>query len=145
MFHVGRRSLQSGPAVAPLDAPVPLAAVLGLLVAMTLKHYVADFLLQTTWMVRGKEARAGWLAPLGLHLLCHAGLTLAVALAFKPALWWLALADLAVHGLVDRAKALACRRGGWDPSRREFWWLLGFDQLLHQLTNIALAAAFVML
>jgi hypothetical protein len=131
--------------VAPLDAPASLAAVLGLVAALTVKHYLADFLLQTAWMVRGKEARTGWVAPLGLHLLCHAGLTLVVALAVKPALWWLALVDLAVHGLVDRAKALACRWGGWDPSRREFWWLLGLDQLLHQLTNIALAAAFVLL
>jgi hypothetical protein len=23
-----------------------------------------------------------------------------------------------------------------------FWWLMGFDQFLHQVTNIALAAAF---
>jgi hypothetical protein len=32
--------------------------------------------------------------------------------------------------------------GGWEFSQGAYWWLMGFDQFLHQLTNIALTAAF---
>ena len=112
---------------------------------MTLKHYAADFLLQTGWMARGKERPDGWLAPLAVHVLCHAGITLVIALLVAPRLWWLALIDLALHAVIDHGKTLISRRGGWDTQRAEFWWLMGFDQLLHQITNIGLAAAFFVL
>jgi hypothetical protein len=31
------------------------------------KHFVADFPLQSNWMARGKEAETGYLAPLSAH------------------------------------------------------------------------------
>ncbi len=112
---------------------------------MAIKHYAADFLLQTTWMARGKERSPGWFAPLAAHVLCHAGFTLVIALLVAPRLWWLALVDMVLHATIDRGKTLIARRGGWDAQRAEFWWLIGFDQLLHQITNIALVAAFFVL
>ena len=107
-----------------------------------MKHYAADFVLQTTWMARGKEKGEGWFAPLLVHTLCHAGLTLLIALLIAPRLWWLALVDIAAHLAIDRLKAIAALWGRWRADQREFWWLMGFDQFLHQITNIALAAAF---
>ena len=72
-------------------------------------------------------------------------MTLAIVLAVSPRLWWLAIVDLAVHLSVDRGKSLLGQSGAWKPDQPQFWWLLGLDQLVHQLTNICLAAAIVLL
>jgi len=124
-----------------VQAVLTTAAVSGLL---ALKHYLADFVLQTNAMARGKERAQGWLVPLCAHGLCHAGIALAIALALAPRLWWLALLDLAIHLAIDRAKAVIAHRGRWPMSDPRFWWLMGFDQFLHQSTNVGLAAAFVL-
>ncbi|MGO8799050.1 MAG: DUF3307 domain-containing protein [Roseiarcus sp.] len=128
-----------------LGPPVPLWSLCILLVVMALKHYVADFLLQTNWMAHGKERREGWQAPLAVHVLCHGVITLVIMWVVAPRLWWLALVDIAVHATIDRCKTLIGLRGGWDAQRAEFWWLIGFDQMLHQITNIALVAALYVL
>ncbi|WP_430912904.1 DUF3307 domain-containing protein [Methylobacterium sp. sgz302541] len=124
---------------------VPVWTMLVLACTMIVKHYVADFVLQTDWMARGKEQERGWLAPLAAHVGCHMGATLLVALAVAPRLWWLCLVDGAIHFSVDRSKALIGRRGHWTPANVQFWWLLGFDQMLHGLTDIGLVAAFLSL
>jgi hypothetical protein len=130
--------------VPPLNVSVPLASFCALLLVMAFKHFVADFLLQTSWIAHGKERREGWQAPLAVHVLCHAGLTLVIALFVAPRLWWLALVDLVVHAAIDRSKSLIGNRGGWQVNQFQYWWLLGFDQFLHQVTNIALAAALLL-
>lgn len=111
---------------------------------MAAKHVAADFLLQTDWMARGKDRVDGWALPLAAHAGVHALGTLAVALVARPSLWWLALVDFAIHGLIDRGKALVSHRTRWQVTDARFWWLLGFDQFLHQLTNIGLAAALLL-
>ena len=132
-------------------APLPPAAVhaalavTGLSAVFAVKHLAADFLMQTNGMARGKERPSGWFGPLLAHVLCHVGLTLLIVLAVAPGLCWLAAVDFAVHLAVDRAKTLAARRGGWTPDHPQFWWLLGTDQCLHQLTNVGMAAAIVLL
>ena len=124
---------------------VPLGSFCALLLVMALKHFVADFLFQTHWMAMGKERCQGWQAPLAAHVLCHAVLTLCIALVVAPRLWWLALVDLAIHTGVDRCKSVVGHWSGWNMTKSQYWWLLGFDQLLHQITNIGLAAAFYLL
>ncbi len=134
-------------ASAPL-APDAVAAVLtltALSAVFAVKHVAADFLLQTNAMARGKERPRGWLWPLAAHAGCHAALTLAIVLVVAPRLWWLALVDFGVHGVVDRGKSAIAHRAQWPIDRPQFWWLLGFDQALHQLTNLALAAAILLL
>ncbi|WP_246731362.1 DUF3307 domain-containing protein [Methylocapsa sp. S129] len=126
------------PQIGPL---VPLWTFCIVLVAMALKHFVADFALQPKWIAHGKERREGWLAPLALHAFGHAVLTLCVVLVVAPHLWWLALADFVVHAAIDRGKTLIAQRGGWCVDKAGFWWLLGFDQFLHQVTNVAIVAA----
>ena len=37
-----------------------------------IKHLLADFLLQTSWMAKGKELASGWLGPLLAHVALHA-------------------------------------------------------------------------
>ena len=110
-----------------------------------LKHYSADFVFQPNAIARGKEQRQGWLIPLGLHVGIHAAMTLGIVLLVKPRLWWLAIADLAAHFVIDRCKTLVAHWGKWSVDNERFWWQVGADQLLHQLTNLGLAAALVLL
>lgn len=126
---------------AAVQAIVTLAM---LSVIFAVKHVVADFLLQTNAMARGKERRTGWLLPLLAHVACHAALTLLIVLAVVPRLWWLAIVDLVVHMVIDRSKTLIGQDRGWRPDQASFWWLLGFDQCGHQLTNIGLATAILL-
>lgn len=121
---------------------VPLKAVMVLMAVMAVKHFCADFLLQTAAIARGKAAQQRWLAPLLLHALGHAALTLVIAILFFPALWWVAAVEFVVHAGIDRAKVIAGNKARIDTSMTAYWWLLGFDQMLHQLTNIAIVGAF---
>lgn len=115
----------------------------GLIALFSLKHFLADFVIQTNWVARGKEARVGWLVPLTAHVATHAAMTLVISLAVAPQLWWIALVDFAVHFAIDRAKTLVSQATGWPVEDARFWWLMGFDQFLHQLTNIGLALLLV--
>jgi len=129
-------------------------SLLPLLFLFQTKHLIADFLLQTEWM-QGKFGRFGWVLPLAAHCAVHAALTLAICLWVRPEFWWLALVDFAVHFVMDRTKASPNLLGRFKVlSNREFptatpaekrsnrfyWWSVGFDQYVHQLTNLALAA-----
>ncbi len=129
----------------PSHDPAAVLATAALVALFALKHVVADFLLQTDWIARGKESRRGWLLPLCAHVLCHAALTLLIALALAPRLWWLALVDFAIHIAIDRVKTLTSRWGPCRPGQPRFWWLIGLDQFLHQITNIGLAAAILLM
>ena len=124
-------------------APAYTLAALALVFAV--KHLLAAFIFQTGWIAHGKEATAGWIVPLAAHAGIHAVLTLAIAVAVRPSLWWLAILDLVVHFAIDRGKTLAGRWGRWTASDARYWWLLGSDQFLHQATNIGLATALVAL
>lgn len=121
-------------------ATVSLAA---LVAAFSFKHFLADFLLQNRWIALGKGCRAGWVGPLAAHAGIHAALALALILLVRPSLWWLAPVDLVVHFTIDRGKTLASLWGRWTPEHAPYWWLFGFDQFLHQLTNTGLALALV--
>lgn len=120
------------------ETTVPLTALGALLVVMAAKHYAVDFVAQTEWMARGKERVRGWALPLVAHAGLHALATLAIALSLRPHLWWLALVDLLVHGVIDRGKTLVAHRTRWPSTDPRFWWLMGFDQFLHQVTNVGL-------
>jgi len=103
------------------------------------KHLLADFVLQTSWMAKGKERARGWAAPLGAHIAVHAGGTLLISLLMAPQLAWLALVDLVVHGAIDRCKTLIQQRYHLQVGQAAYWWLFGVDQTLHHLTHLAFA------
>lgn len=103
--------------------------------AFVIKHLLGDFLFQTGWMAGGKAKAHGWMAPLALHAGIHGVLTSALMLALRPSLFWLGLVDLVVHGVIDRGKALATRGLGLTEKDNPWWWLIGLDQALHQVTH----------
>ncbi|HET7369725.1 MAG TPA: DUF3307 domain-containing protein [Gammaproteobacteria bacterium] len=106
-----------------------------LLIAFQIKHFVADYLLQPAWMVRGKDdlAHAGGYAHAALHGLGSAAIMLLFGLAALP-LAVLAIADCVIHYAVDFAKARWSRSHPADIKSRTFWMAHGADQFLHQLT-----------
>ena len=125
---------------------VSAAGILLLLALLQLKHALCDGPLQTAGMVKDKGRygeRAG-IVHAGLH---GAGSFLAVFLfgmAAIPALA-LAAADALIHYHVDFAKETMVRRNGWSHDSARFWWALMADQLLHQLTYLAMAFAIISL
>ena len=115
--------------------PWTVAALLIFLV----KHLVADFFLQTSWMANGKEQPHGWLKPLLAHVAVHAVATEIIFLALAPLYWWMGLVDFAIHFAIDRCKGLLNRAFDTDPTKTGFWWLIGIDQTLHHLTHFGFA------
>ncbi len=88
-----------------------------LLVVFQIKHFVADYPCQTSYMM-GKFKAQGWVLPLLAHAGVHGGLTFLIALAWSgsplPA-FGLSLLDLCVHFGVDRVKASPRLLGRFKP------------------------------
>lgn len=77
-----------------------------LLVLLFVKHFLADFPLQTQSMVVGKGQKYNWVGWLASHCAVHAGFTFAILLFFEhPGLaFFLAFAEFYIHLNVDRIK-----------------------------------------
>lgn len=107
-----------------------------LLLFLLLKHFIIDFPLQTKyqWSNKGTYGHPGGLLHAGLH---GVG-TWAVLAWYAPyAAIILGMMDTLIHYHIDWAKMNLNAKFGWGPTTHEsFWWLLGLDQLAHQLTYI---------
>lgn len=118
----------------------PALSTLILLILLTVKHLIADFALQSRYIL---DNRRFYGHPAGiLHVAIHLVGTLAVLVFIgTPAL--LILAMLFVEGLVhyhlDWAKDNLVLKLGLNDEKRGYWILLGADQMCHQLTYIGLA------
>ena len=129
-----------------------LTSIFMLLVLFQLKHFLADYPLQTTYML-GKMQATGWIRPLATHAAVHACITAIIvlwyfillgqpmlALIFAPLL---AIADFIIHFIVDRLKASPSLGGRFNPTQPYFWWALGADQMAHHLTHYAFIAIII--
>jgi len=116
-----------------------LSLALGLFVGFELKHFIADYLLQTGWMIAGKGSfvQPGGYAHAGVHALGSAIVLLAARIPL-PAVAALVVAEFVVHYLLDHAKVLYS--GGIDPDEdaQRFWAMHGLDQFLHQATYVVM-------
>ena len=116
-----------------------------LIIVFKIKHLLADFPLQTSYML-GKF-KPGWdfVLPLAAHSAVHAVFTLAIFLACgRKDLAWLSLVDFIIHFCVDRIKASPALLGRWKPTDKYFWWALGGNQYIHHFTDSLLALAIVL-
>ena len=113
-----------------------------LLLGLTVKHFVFDFLYQPPFMWQNKGTYGHWggiihslLHALGTAwLLCFTGIT-------APAVLAIAGLEFIIHYHMDWFKMDYNKRKGWGPTTHEqFWVLLGVDQLVHSLTYIGIAA-----
>ena len=115
-----------------------------LLMLFQVKHFVADYLLQTRYML-GKF-KSGWefFPPLLLHASVHALVTLTICW-YWGAPPWLCLVDLVSHFVMDRIKAGPRWLGRFNNTRtHEFWVILGFDQMVHHLIHYLIIVQIVM-
>ena len=122
-----------------------MTTIFFLLILFQLKHFIADFPLQNSYML-GKFNHSGWILPLFSHASTHAGLTFTICIAISQDLTLsllLALLDLVSHFWIDRLKASPNFGGQFKPSEPIFWHLLGLDQLAHHLVHYAIIFALI--
>ena len=142
-----------------------IANIFTLLVAFQIKHFFADYPMQTPYMLQKFKADWGFLMPLVAHCGVHAGLTFAIVWIWywnHPVNAWVLLAlptfDFVVHFVMDRIKAGPKYLGRFEAiskaeyhyykdktnraqfnaamkSNKYFWWSLGLDQKVHHLTH----------
>ncbi|MEP5731702.1 MAG: DUF3307 domain-containing protein [Sulfitobacter sp.] len=116
-----------------------LTTVLVLLVLLQVKHLFADFFLQTPRMLSAREVylNLGRIQHAGLHALfslvafCVIGAPIAVAFV-------ICLIEWAVHFHIDWAKGRYTARRDDTPADAAYWRAFGLDQLVHQLTYVAM-------
>lgn len=124
-----------------------ITTIVVLLVAFQLKHFVADYPLQTKYML-GKFKEKGWALPLLAHVAVHAAFTLLITIHYVDLgkVIVLAMFDASTHFVIDRVKASPKMLGRFKPLAAEtyptatyfqkrnnwlFWQFLGLDQFLH--------------
>jgi Protein of unknown function (DUF3307) len=118
-----------------------MTTVLWLITALLIKHFIWDFYYQPPYMWQNK----GTLGHLGgiIHSGVHALTTIIILYQFisPENAVLLGLFEFVVHYITDWAKMNINRIKGWTATtHNEFWQLIGFDQLVHQLTYVAIIA-----
>jgi hypothetical protein len=122
-----------------MSSQIAVGALTFWMVVFAVKHVIADFVLQTSWMATGKDAKTGWALPLLVHCAIHGTLAVALLLVLAPRFWFLGLADFVLHLIIDRAKGFCVSTFNVTMEHQWFWWLIGIDQALHHLTGFGLA------
>lgn len=120
---------------------VSLTTVLTLFVVLQIKHFICDFPLQTRYQVVNKGT---YLHPGGiLHAGIHAIGTLPVFLIVTPTLIVgaaILVGEFLIHYHLDWGKGRIMKATGWTNGQAPYWWAIGFDQLAHHLTYVAIVA-----
>jgi hypothetical protein len=116
--------------------------ILALLLLFQIKHWYADFKIQTYMQTVKKGV---WLDPIGIsHSLDHVIATLVVLVCFSfmhpigaATIVWLAFVEGILHYSIDYIKV---KYGCKDNTKPLFWNQFGLDQLAHQATYLAMVA-----
>lgn len=111
--------------------------MLTLLLLLTIKHFVFDFVYQPPymWMNKGTYGHLGGIVHSGIH----AVVTFIILCFFAtiPMAAFVAILEFVIHYHMDWFKMWYNRKKGWTATtHNEFWILTGFDQLVHSLTYI---------
>ena len=115
--------------------------LLSSLALFELKHFVCDFVIQTTYLYRNKGIyghRAGF-----IHAGLHAGGSLPAILLLSrdPGIIAAILAvEFLIHYHVDWLKLHIDKRYRLGINQSLYWAVFGADQLLHQLTYVGILA-----
>lgn len=130
-----------------------MVALFVLALVWQVKHFVADFPLQNTYMQK-KFARVGWIAPLAAHCGVHAVMSLVLFAIAALLLGRVDLLGVAVllagidgfsHFVIDRLKAHPDIGGKYTVAEKQFWNNLGLDQMAHHIVGLFLIFIFVYL
>lgn len=115
--------------------------ILLLLLLLQIKHWHADFVIQTYMQTVKKGV---WLHPVGIsHSLDHVGGTLIALLVFSlfyplsaPLILVIGLVEGLAHYIIDFVKV---KYGSKDMTKPVFWNQFGQDQLAHQFCYLLIA------
>src|SRR6266481_5359739 len=140
-FPVSPQQRASALLFPPMSSSVPVGALIGWMLALTVKHILADFVLQTSWMAIGKDQKTGWALPLLAHCLVHLAVAMTLVLIIAPRFWFVALIDFAIHITVRRRQGFCAFDFGVTEEHQApmFWAVVGVDQALHHLTGFGLS------
>ena len=104
-----------------------------------IKHTIADYFLQYSWMIKEKGVYGAWggIAHSGAHAL---GTLLVLAILDIPTLYALALsiADGVAHYHIDYVKSNFWKHKNLTPADQQYWMAHGADQLAHFLTYVVI-------
>jgi hypothetical protein len=109
-----------------------------------LKHFAADFPLQTPFMLGKGKSGFAWIIPLSAHCLVHTVLSLTIILFVRPEMYYLAIGEFIAHFIIDRLKVSYKLPSGPWPSELKgkylsrYYCAFGLDQLAHQLTYVVI-------
>lgn len=106
-----------------------------LLILLQIKHFICDFPLQNSYQYlnKGIYGHRGGI----LHSFIHATISTLILTFFTPYALILGIFEGIIHYHIDWAKVKINKYYGWKCDNSEkFWYLLGLDQLFHQLTYI---------
>ncbi len=111
------------------------------LAVLATKHVVFDFFLQSLEQIKNKQIYGH---PDGLlHAAGHAlGTCLAFFIITPPLVVGIAIvaAEFVIHYHIDWLKEQIVYRMKLLPEQKQFWWALGIDQWLHQVTYLGIGA-----
>jgi hypothetical protein len=118
-----------------------VSLVLWALLAFQLKHFLADFVLQTRYQVHTKKiyAHPGGFIHSGLHIVGTIPILLAMGTALGTVAT-IAVAEFVLHYHVDWLKGWVDHVTGWTEKDHMYWVVFGTDQLIHQLTYLLIVA-----
>src|SRR5262249_1203576 len=115
--------------------------VLIAVVYLQVKHFVCDFLLQRPYQYlnKGTYGHPGGIIHAGLHALATCPVFAVMTPSFRLAIA-IVIVEFLVHYHIDWGKEQVMKRTGWQTEDAGYWAALGADQLLHQLTYVAIVA-----
>jgi len=114
--------------------------VLVVLILFQIKHLIADFVLQSQYILqnRRKYGHPGGLLHVAYHITGTAICLLAVGCDLRI-LVTILVAEALIHYHLDWTKDNLVASKSLTTTDAKFWNLLGLDQLLHQLTYLGMA------
>lgn len=115
-----------------------------LLCLLQIKHLFADFFLQTPKMLSGRNEylHVGRAQHAGVHALGSVAVFVIMG-ASVDFIVAICLLEWVVHFHIDYGKAHYSEKKELTPQNAVFWRAMGTDQCLHQLTYVAMTAAWV--
>jgi hypothetical protein len=110
------------------------------LILLQFKHLIADFFLQSSYILDNRKIYGH---PGGiLHVAIHAAGSIA-AFWIMGTDWWtmfvVVIVEVLIHYHLDWAKDNFVAKRGLTTVDKLFWYALGVDQAIHQLTYVLMA------
>ncbi len=118
-----------------------LALVFWGLVIFQVKHFICDYLLQTTYQFsnKGTYGHPGGILHAGIHAIGSVPAILIFTVSL-PIIVVIVICEFIVHYHIDWLKQTVDSRMNWTPEEAPYWYIFGADQLLHQLTYVIILA-----